>query len=362
MIRIGRAWVLLAWVLALLIPARASAARPEVPEILAPVTDLAGVLPESAEAQISGRLQEHREATGVQIAVLTVRTTGRVPIEDYALLVAMQWGGGSKEADDGALYVLAVDDRQMRLELGYGLEAKIPDAQARRLLDAAIPHLRREDYATATHTVVEGVVGMTGGTSRASEPIVDAEVDPMESWTPVVELQPRPSPSSTPFQLGFSASAFFVLFVGIALGFVGVVVRQRADARQLQLAATNEEEGRIDDLNLPPLGKHVLVLIAIVVAVGAVPFGLGFGVATFFSALIGGTLGYLILPAVSSSSVFSPTGTDTCSGSSSRTWWSRSSSSSFGGSSFRFGGGGSSSRSWSGGGGRFGGGGASSRW
>ena len=124
------------------------------PQIEHPVTDLAEVLDSNAEESIARELVEHREKTGIQLAVLIVRTTGDQPIDDYAQEVFDLWGGGSKGRDDGALFVLAIDDHRSRLHLGYGLEPVIPDSRARRMLDELRPLLRREDYGGATFQLV----------------------------------------------------------------------------------------------------------------------------------------------------------------------------------------------------------------
>ncbi|HEY5920985.1 MAG TPA: TPM domain-containing protein [Kofleriaceae bacterium] len=128
-----------------------------VPSIDRPVTDLADVLPAQAEEDIARELIHHRDATGVQLAVLIVDTTHGRDIADYAQAVFDRWGGGSKERNDGALFVLATSDRRSRLHLGYGLEPVIPDAMAKRMLDELRPALRDRDYAGATLELVRGV-------------------------------------------------------------------------------------------------------------------------------------------------------------------------------------------------------------
>ena len=340
-------------------------ARADVPEILAPITDLAGVIPESAEAQIGARLEEHREATNVHIAVLTIDSTRGVPIEDYALRVASQWGGGTRGVDDGALFVLAVGDRQMRLELGYGLEAQIPDAQARRLLDAAIPHLRNDDHANATHVVVEGVIGMTGGTSNAAQAIVATDVDPVETWRQDVWVPPGPVELESPRghdDFDFAVSGFLLLAIGIGAASLGVIFRQAANGAQLEKTAESEAELPLDHVETPPMGMWLLVLVGTIVLVGAIGYAAGFGVAWAASGVAGGALGYFVLPMLAHSNAFSGTGTSSSSSFRRSSLFSSSRSSSFGSSFGRSSSIGSSSRSWGGGGGRFGGGGASSRW
>ena len=125
--------------------------------IVAPVNDRAAVLTDAQEAAIESRLWALQEATGVQMAVLTVETTSGVPIEDFSLEAAERWKGGSKERDDGVLMTLAIEDRRLRLEVGYGLEGAVTDREASALLDAIAPHLRAKEYDAGILTVIAGV-------------------------------------------------------------------------------------------------------------------------------------------------------------------------------------------------------------
>jgi uncharacterized protein len=145
-------------------------ATAQVPQISHPVTDLAGVLSPADEEGIARELVSHREGTGVQLAVLIVDSTKPQSIDDYAQAVFDRWGGGSKERDDGALFVLALSDRRSRLHLGYGLEAVIPDAVAKRMLDGQRPWLVAKDYAGATRELVRSVRARTDHLSPG-EPI-----------------------------------------------------------------------------------------------------------------------------------------------------------------------------------------------
>jgi uncharacterized membrane protein YgcG len=159
--------VLRRWVMGGLVAAALLVALPAwaVPEIQHPVNDMANVLSPEAEVAIASRLVAHRQATGVQMAVLLVASTDGVPIEDFSHEVAVHWGGGSRGQDNGVLFTLAVRDRRSRLEVGYGLEAAITDGEARRILDSVRPELRALDYAAAVRRVVEQVIAETGGAS-----------------------------------------------------------------------------------------------------------------------------------------------------------------------------------------------------
>ncbi|MEM1413292.1 MAG: TPM domain-containing protein [Myxococcota bacterium] len=136
------------------------------PAIDAPVVDLSGQVSPAAEARLGETLRAHRDATGVQIAVLVVDTLGGEPIEDFSLRVAEAWAGGSAERDDGMLVTFAAADRRMRIEVGYGLEAQVPDGLAKQILDDAKPDLRAGDWDAA----VEGVVGALVTQTAANAP------------------------------------------------------------------------------------------------------------------------------------------------------------------------------------------------
>lgn len=136
-----------------------------------PVVDHAGVLSASTVDEVEHSLRNHQAATGVQVAVLVVESTQGVPIEDFSMRVAEEWEGGSAERDDGVLFTLAIADRQNRIEVGYGLEAKIPDSTAAQILDSATPDLRAEDYDRATERVVEQlIIASAGGVIAVETP------------------------------------------------------------------------------------------------------------------------------------------------------------------------------------------------
>lgn len=148
------------------------------PAITRPVTDETGVLSSAAIAAIEARLRSHREAGHAQIALLFVRSTNGEPITDYANRVATAWGGGTARADDGVLFVLALDDHEMRIEVGYGLEASLTDANAMRILDELVTPLREGRFDAAAWVVSDALIAGTGG---ASQPLPDAlAVGPVE--------------------------------------------------------------------------------------------------------------------------------------------------------------------------------------
>jgi uncharacterized protein len=142
--------------LAALLPPPAHAQAP-APAISVPVTDLANALPAADEAALDAKLRALRDQTGVQMAILVLRSLDGAPIEDFAHATFARWGGGSATRDDGLLLVVATLDRRKRLEVGYGLEPLIPDSAAADLLGAMNPLMAEERYGEAMVGLVEGL-------------------------------------------------------------------------------------------------------------------------------------------------------------------------------------------------------------
>ncbi len=112
------------------------------------VQDYAQVLSAEDKRRLLSIGQELDNKTTVQLAVVTVKTLDGQPIEDYALSILREWGIGSKEKNNGALIVVAVQDRRSRIEVGYGLEGLLSDGLTGRIQDQAmIPYFRKGNYA-----------------------------------------------------------------------------------------------------------------------------------------------------------------------------------------------------------------------
>ena len=112
------------------------------------VQDYAQVLSAEDKRQLLSIGQELDNKTTAQLAVVTVKTLDGQPIEDYSLSILREWGIGSKEKNNGALIVVAVQDRRSRIEVGYGLEGLLTDGLTGRIQDQAmIPYFRKGNYA-----------------------------------------------------------------------------------------------------------------------------------------------------------------------------------------------------------------------
>jgi uncharacterized protein len=150
-------------VAAALLAAVATADVP-VPALTARVTDVSGVLSPSDKSALERRLRDFEAAKGSQIAVLIVPTTQPETIEQYGIRVADAWKLGRKGVDDGAILVVATDDRALRIEVGYGLEGVMPDAVAKRIIDEVIvPRFKAGDLAGGIDAGVERMIGVVEG-------------------------------------------------------------------------------------------------------------------------------------------------------------------------------------------------------
>ncbi|MDR2143454.1 MAG: TPM domain-containing protein [Treponema sp.] len=124
-----------------------AAALPGVPA--GAVGDFAGVMDTGDIQRIEELAGELERKTGAELAVVTVETIAPYgSIEEYALELFNAWGIGQKGRDNGALLILAVNERRVKIETGYGLEGAIPDSAAGRILDnAVLPRFREDDFS-----------------------------------------------------------------------------------------------------------------------------------------------------------------------------------------------------------------------
>jgi uncharacterized protein len=228
-------------ILLLALPAWAQVA---VPPLKGRVTDLTGTLKPEQVASLEQMLQSFEARKGSQITVLIVPTTQPETVEQYALRVAEQWKIGRKNVDDGAVLVVAKDDRAARIEVGYGLEGALNDATASRIgREVMAPRFREGDYF--------------GG--------ITAAVDRMIR---VIDGEPLPEPRASP-QVG--PDVLQILPVLFILALVGGAILRRALGRVFGSVATGGAVG----------------IIAWLLA-GMLAIALFAGIAAFFFTLIGG--------------------------------------------------------------------------
>lgn len=133
--------------LALLGLAAGAARAQEFPKLSGRVVDAANILSPQQEAQISARLSGLEVQSGRQLVVATVPDLGGRDIGDYGYRLGRAWGIGSKDKDDGALLIVAPNDRKVRIEVGTGLEGILTDALSSRIIrNAIVPRFKQNDY------------------------------------------------------------------------------------------------------------------------------------------------------------------------------------------------------------------------
>ena len=132
----------------------------EVPAWTGPVNDLAQVMTAQQRQELSDYLTNLNNQTGIQMAVLTVPSLEGDSIEDFSFRTASAWKLGQEKEDNGALLVVSEGDRELRIEVGYGLEGLLTDVKSGLIIRNIItPHFRNGDYGTG---IVEGIKNMVG--------------------------------------------------------------------------------------------------------------------------------------------------------------------------------------------------------
>jgi len=136
----------------------------DIPYLTGRVNDHAGILSEHTRTELSEMLKAHEERTTNQVVILTMASLHGESIEDYSNKVFNEWKLGQGDKDNGILIIVVPDERQMRIEVGYGLEGVMPDILAGRIIrEIMTPRFREGDFdgginegALAVLTVLEG--------------------------------------------------------------------------------------------------------------------------------------------------------------------------------------------------------------
>ena len=116
-------------------------------ELTGRVVDAADILSEEFETELSGQLAQLEGQTKVQLVVATTPNLQGYTIEDYSIDLARDWGLGSAKRDDGLLLLVAPNERRVRIEVGYGLEASVKDEEAAEILRVnVLPAFANGDY------------------------------------------------------------------------------------------------------------------------------------------------------------------------------------------------------------------------
>ena len=136
----------------------------DVPPLSGRVVDNASLLSSSEKEELTSLLESLEEATGAQVAVLTVATLAGDSLESFGIRVADTWKLGQKGEDNGAILIVALAERKIRIEVGYGLEDKLTDMKCGLIIRNVIaPYFQNGDYGEGITAGVKNMAGIVAG-------------------------------------------------------------------------------------------------------------------------------------------------------------------------------------------------------
>lgn len=149
------------------------------------VNDFGNVLTEADENEIFNNAENLYNACKAQVVVVTVDSLDGYEIEDYSIGLAREWGIGDKDDDSGILLLLSVDDREVRIEVGSGLEGALPDSKTGRILDTyGMEYFRNNDFSAGLTAVQDSLV---------NEVFIEYGLEPDEDYEPVGDDEELPA-------------------------------------------------------------------------------------------------------------------------------------------------------------------------
>jgi uncharacterized protein len=202
----ARALALALVLFGLALPAAAADDLVKIPPLNSRVTDLTNTLSTADKQALEGKLAAWETQTGNQLVVLMVPSTQPEAIASYSIRVAEAWKIGRKGKDNGAIFLIAKDDRKNRIEVGYGLEGVLTDVTCRRILaETVAPYFRNGQFAQGINAGVDQIIAVV----NKGEPLPDAPV-----------AQPSPRRSG-----GISLDTIFLLLF-VVVPIVGSILRR----------------------------------------------------------------------------------------------------------------------------------------
>ena len=144
------------------------------------VTDTANFLSPETVRSLNARLAAYEQSTGHQLIVYIAPTTGDAPIEDWAVRAFAKWKVGRKGLDDGLALFIMSQDHRMRIEVGYGLEAIVPDVIASRVInDVMAPRIQAGHPDEAVTAAIDSLTGVIGGQQAHAPPPTSKQSKPL---------------------------------------------------------------------------------------------------------------------------------------------------------------------------------------
>ena len=157
-----------------------------IPALKSPVTDLTHTLTPEQTTQLNQALLQFSQAKGSQVAVLIIPSTQPEDIAQYSIRVVDAWKLGREKQDDGVLLLVAMQDKKMRIEVGYGLEGAIPDLVAKRIINEVMqPAFKRGDFYGGIQGAVNTIMRLIDGEQLAA-PEASNQTQTIEGMLPLL--------------------------------------------------------------------------------------------------------------------------------------------------------------------------------
>ncbi len=159
-----------------------------LPTLTGRVVDQANILNSAEEARLSSKLQDLETKTSTQLVVVTLSSLRGSPIEDWGLALGRSWGIGQKGKDNGVILVVAPNDRELRIEVGYGLEGTLPDATADAIIrNVIVPRFKAGNMAGGISDGVDAILAVLSGTGEEFMPSRGEVIgQQLSEWIPVL--------------------------------------------------------------------------------------------------------------------------------------------------------------------------------
>lgn len=195
------------------------------------VLDGGGVLGSEYVRLIDAVCRELKQKTSVELAVVTIGDLGGTTIDDFTERLFLRFGIGAAGKDNGLLLLCSRDDRMVRIEVGYGLEGTIPDAEASRLLDLhAVPNFRHGLFGRGLFIAAREIARMTAAASGSAMAVTDPAVWPEQVVPPAPIARPVPEKKRTWNPL-IASLILAAGLLGLAIAGMGIVLLRLKGAR-----------------------------------------------------------------------------------------------------------------------------------
>ncbi len=225
-----------------------------LPDPVGYVNDFADVLSEDFEQNLEEKLASVSAQLGPEIAVVTIRSLEGDTIENYAVELFNEWGIGKKDQDNGVLFLAAIDEREMRIEVGYGAEASLNDAKAGRIIRNTIaPEFKNQDYEAG---IEKGTAELI--TSVTGEEIGESTTQPADESGPNILIRiiffatilsylaaflARSKSWWAGGMIGFLIGIFTSLTAGFIFGIIGLILDKILSSNYKKLRTANQPTG-----------------------------------------------------------------------------------------------------------------------